>query len=61
MREEVEMVDGRLYWSVNNWKTVMVTRAGKTRRVVGAEADRARLLAVAAHGGGRNEAKRARP
>lgn len=60
MREEVETVDGRLYWSTNNWKTVMVTRDGKTRRVTGPEADRARLLAAYAHGGGRDEKRAAR-
>ena len=54
-REAVEMVDGRLYWSDDNWETVWKRRAthwadgfAKTpsTKVTGREADFARFLAV---------------
>lgn len=51
--ETVEMVDGRVYLTTDNWETVYVKRNGKMRRVTDKkEADRARLFAIAqAHGG----------
>lgn len=50
--ETVEMVDGRIYWSTDNWATVFVARpGGKSRRLTGRAADLARLLAISqAHG-----------
>jgi hypothetical protein len=47
-RETVEMVDGRVYYSDDNWTTIYIMRpSGKRRRVEGREADLARFLAVA--------------
>jgi hypothetical protein len=47
-RERVEMVDGRTYYSDDNWTTVYLIRpSGKRRLVAGKEADLARFLAVA--------------
>ena len=54
-RDAVEMVDGRLYWSDDNWQTVWKRRAGHwadgfaktpSRKVTGREADLARFLAI---------------
>lgn len=47
-REMVEMVDGRVYYSDDNWTTVyLIPPGGKARRVTGKAADLARFLAVA--------------
>ena len=41
-REEVEMLDGRVYFSTNNWTTVYVKwPSGRTERLTGKEADQA--------------------
>lgn len=51
-REEVEMVDGRVYFSDDNWVTVYKARFGGLgggRPVKGREADLARFLAIHAH------------
>lgn len=51
-REEVEMVDGRVYYSDDNWTTVYKAALGGLgggRPVTGREADLARFLAVHAH------------
>jgi hypothetical protein len=48
-RQEVEMVDGRVYFSDDNWATIWLRRRGKTRRVTGHEANLARFLAIHAH------------
>ena len=53
--ETVEMVDGRVYYSTDNWATVWVTTiveitppgVARARRVTGRAADLARFLAVA--------------
>jgi hypothetical protein len=46
--DQVEMVDGRVYSTDDNWVTVFVTPAGgKRRRITGKAADLARFLAVA--------------
>jgi len=57
-RETVEMVDGRIYFSDDNWQTVQLSRGpGKpgtsSRLVTGQEADLARFLAVAQSSAGR--------
>ncbi|MER8619212.1 hypothetical protein NKG99_20635 [Mesorhizobium sp. M1409] len=47
-RETVEMVDGRVYFSDDNWTTVhVIPPGGQPRRVTGKAADLARFLAVA--------------
>jgi hypothetical protein len=47
-RDTVEMVDGRVYHSDDDWQTVYVTApGGKPRRITGRAADLARFLAVA--------------
>jgi hypothetical protein len=47
-RETVEMIDGRVYFSDDNWQTVYLMRpGGKPRRISGKDADLARFLAVA--------------
>jgi len=51
-REEVEMVDGRVYYSDDNWQTVYKAALGGLgggRPVKGKEADLARFLAMHAH------------
>jgi len=45
--ETVETVDGRLFYSTDNWSTVFVIVRGKRRKVAGDEADLARFLAAA--------------
>lgn len=48
-RETVEMVDGRIYYSDDNWETVWKKRLGGLgggRPAIGKEADLARFLAV---------------
>ena len=47
-RETVEMVDGRIYFSDDNWETVWKMRRGTSHRIVKdkAEADLARYLAI---------------
>ena len=53
MIEQVEMVDGRVYSTVDGWVTVYVTRRGGRKRKVGKEeADRARFLAIMQQEGG---------
>lgn len=51
--ETIEMVDGRVFWSIDRWVTVfVVTPAGRVRLVSGRSADLARFLAASqAHGG----------
>ena len=45
--ETVEMVDGRVYFSTDNWTTVYVVRpSGKTSLVTGRAADLARFIAI---------------
>jgi len=47
-RETVEMLDGRVYYSDDNWKTVyLIPVEGEPRRITGRAADLARFLAVA--------------
>ena len=46
-REEVEMLDGRVFFSTDNWETVYLKRGGRVRLVIGSEADLARYLAIA--------------
>ena len=42
----VEMVDGRVYYSTDNWQTVyLVKPGGKPRKLSGEEADLGRFLA----------------
>jgi hypothetical protein len=63
-REFVELVEGRrVYFSDDHWVTVWETRGlGSSHRKVldKAEADRIRYIAVIQHGGGRDDAKKAR-
>lgn len=47
-REEIEMLDGRVFFSTDNWETVYLKRDGRIRLVIGTEADLARYFAVAA-------------
>lgn len=42
----IEMVDGRVYYSLDNWHTVYVVERGKARKLSGEEADLARFLAI---------------
>lgn len=43
----VEMVDGRVYYSTDNWLTVyLVKPGGKPRKLTGKEADLARFIAI---------------
>jgi hypothetical protein len=52
-RETVEMADGRVYYTDDNWQTVYVqVREGRARKLKGKEADLARFLAVAQSSGG---------
>ncbi|MCZ8545040.1 hypothetical protein OOJ09_12675 [Mesorhizobium qingshengii] len=44
--EKVEMVDGRVYYSTDNWHTVYLVKDGKARKLNGKEADLARFLAI---------------
>jgi hypothetical protein len=45
--ERVEMVDGRVYYSLDNWTTVFLVKpSGKPRRISGKDADLARFLAI---------------
>lgn len=53
MTESVELVDGRVYLSNDDWVTVY--RMGKPRPITGHEADRIRYIAAVQHGGGRDE------
>lgn len=47
-RETVEMVDGRVFYSDDNWQTVYLIRpSGKTKLLTGKEADLVRFIAVA--------------
>ncbi len=47
--ETVEMVDGRLYYSLDQWHTVYIVERGKVRKLTGREeADLARFLAISA-------------
>lgn len=55
-RDEVETVDGRLYFTDDGWATVQkrnVSGMGGSRVVTGKEADLARLLAAAQSSAGR--------
>ena len=45
--ETVQTVDGRIFWSRDNWATVYLIQRGKQRKLGGKEADLARFLAVA--------------
>jgi hypothetical protein len=62
-REEVETVDGRVYWSDDGWETVFKSwgggyrlRSSRRRLVIDkAEAALARSLAIHKYGGGRDE------
>ncbi|MER9336037.1 hypothetical protein NKJ06_18940 [Mesorhizobium sp. M0293] len=46
-REYVEMLDGRVYYSDDNWQTVyLIPVGGRGHRITGKEADLARFLAV---------------
>lgn len=46
-RDTIEMVDGRVYASDDNWETATVTpRGGQPRRLSGQALDLARFLAV---------------
>lgn len=49
MKDQVEMVDGRVYSTTDGWETVYVSqRGGKKRKVTDKdEADLARYLAIA--------------
>lgn len=52
-REYVEMVDGRVYYSDNNWATVyLIPVGGRGHQITGRDADLARFLAVAQSSGG---------
>ncbi len=42
----IEMVDGRVYYSLDNWHTVYVVERGKARKLTGEEADLARFIAI---------------
>lgn len=45
--ETVEMVDGRLFWSLDRWATIYeITRSGRGRQVPVEKADLVRFLAV---------------
>jgi hypothetical protein len=45
--ETVEMTDGRVYYSTDNWHTIYVVKpGGKPRKLTGKQASHARLLAV---------------
>lgn len=48
-RETIEMLDGRVYFSDDNWQTVFRQRRDDSRHrvVTGKEADLARFIAVA--------------
>lgn len=49
-RQTVEMVDGRVYHSDDNWTTVYVTSpGGKPRKITGRAADLARFLHIHAN------------
>ncbi|MBZ9856721.1 hypothetical protein LB566_23295 [Mesorhizobium sp. CA13] len=45
---KVEMVDGRVYYSTDDWHTVFIVEPGraKARKLSGEEADLARFLAL---------------
>ena len=46
-RQEIETVDGRTFYSDDNWQTVyLVTRDGKPRQITGKTANLARFLAI---------------
>lgn len=46
--ETVEMVDGRIFWSLDNWATIYVINAsGRCRQVAADKIDLVRFLAVA--------------
>lgn len=46
-RETVEMVDGRVYASTDNWQTATVTpRGGRPRPLAGKALELARFLAI---------------
>ena len=47
-RDEIEMLDGRVFFSTDNWVTVYLKQDGRVRLVTGTKADLARYLAVAA-------------
>ncbi|NUR12316.1 MAG: hypothetical protein HOQ20_10815 [Bradyrhizobium sp.] len=44
----VEMIDGRVYYSLDNWHTAYIVEPGraKARKLSGKEADLARFLAI---------------
>ncbi|WP_181171767.1 MULTISPECIES: hypothetical protein [unclassified Mesorhizobium] len=46
--ETVEMIDGRVYYSLDKWHTVFLVEPGraKARKLTGEEADLARFLAL---------------
>jgi hypothetical protein len=47
-KDEVEMIDGRVYWTDDNWTTVNLKLAnGKSKVITGQDADLARFLAIA--------------
>lgn len=55
-RETIETVDGRVYFSDDNWATVWKRYGQHSREVtLKAEADLARSLAIYKYGGGRDE------
>lgn len=46
----VETIDGRIFFSDDNWETVwLIKRGGKPRQVTGEVADLGRFLAIHAH------------
>jgi hypothetical protein len=56
-RETVEMLDGRVYFTVDNWKTIWQSRGdanGRSHRKVldKGEADLVRFIAIAQSSGG---------
>lgn len=46
-REEIEMLDGRVFFTNDNWATVYLKKDGRVRLVIGKAADLARYLAIA--------------
>jgi hypothetical protein len=46
-REDLHMLDGRIYETEDNWQTVWLLRDGKRSKVTGRDADLVRFLAVA--------------
>lgn len=46
-REDIVMLDGRVYVTFDSWQTVYVEKDGRRRLVIGRQADLARYLAIA--------------